>query len=132
MPGPVTRPGGIRCSATSERPSWSTACNTTFRGSVAPRCQVACFDRPSWTAGCAASLLDIQLERSFELGTGLNTRFDRLHNGTIQWFDLARPDTIARRRRFFADRSRCTMSEGSVLDTDWFDTVAAAPDPFLF
>ena len=67
-----------------------------------------------------------------ELGTGLNTRFDRLDNGTIQWFDLDLPDTIALRRRFFADRSRCTMLEGSVLDTDWFDTVAAAPGPFLF
>jgi O-methyltransferase involved in polyketide biosynthesis len=67
-----------------------------------------------------------------ELGTGLNTRFDRLDNGTIRWFDLDLPDTIALRRRFFADRPRCTMLAGSVLNTDWFDTVAAAPGPYLF
>jgi O-methyltransferase involved in polyketide biosynthesis len=67
-----------------------------------------------------------------ELGTGLNTRFDRLDNGTVRWFDLDLPDTIALRRRFFADRPRRTMLVGSVLDTDWFDTVAAAPGPYMF
>jgi len=67
-----------------------------------------------------------------EVGTGLNTRFDRLDNGTVHWFDLDLPDTIALRRRFFADRERRTMLVGSVLDTDWFDTVAAAPGPYLF
>jgi O-methyltransferase involved in polyketide biosynthesis len=67
-----------------------------------------------------------------ELGTGLNTRFDRLDNGTVRWFDLDLPDTIALRRRFFADRPRCTMLAGSVLDTDWFDTVSAARGPYLF
>ena len=67
-----------------------------------------------------------------ELGTGLNTRFDRLDNGAVRWFDLDLPDTIALRRRFFADRQRRTMLVGSVLDTDWLDTVAAAPGPYLF
>ena len=67
-----------------------------------------------------------------ELGTGLNTRFDRLDNGTVTWFDLDLPDTMTLRRRFFADRLRCTMLTGSVLDTDWFDTIAAAPGPYLF
>lgn len=67
-----------------------------------------------------------------ELGTGLNTRFDRLDNGTVRWFDVDLPDTIALRRRFFADRQRRNMLVGSVLDTDWFDTVAAAPGPYLF
>ncbi|KWX21683.1 methyltransferase [Mycolicibacterium wolinskyi] len=70
-----------------------------------------------------------------EIGTGLNTRFDRLDNGRVRWFDLDLPDTIAMRRQFFTARDRCTMLEGSVLDTDWFDAVA--PDagtaaPLLF
>ncbi|HUB58018.1 MAG TPA: class I SAM-dependent methyltransferase [Mycobacterium sp.] len=67
-----------------------------------------------------------------ELGTGLNTRFDRLDNGTVRWFDIDLPDAIALRRRFFADRPRRTTLEGSVLDTDWFDAVAAVPGPYLF
>jgi O-methyltransferase involved in polyketide biosynthesis len=67
-----------------------------------------------------------------ELGTGLNTRFDRLDNGQVHWFDLDLPDAIALRRQFFSDNERCRMLTGSVLDTDWFDTVAASPGPYLF
>jgi O-methyltransferase involved in polyketide biosynthesis len=67
-----------------------------------------------------------------ELGTGLNTRFDRLDNGQVHWFDLDLPDVIALRRRFFRDSERCRMLAGSVLDTDWFDTVATSPGPYLF
>lgn len=67
-----------------------------------------------------------------ELGTGLNTRFDRLDNGEMHWFDIDLPDSIELRRRFFTDQERYTMLAGSVLDTDWFDTIAAAPPPYLF
>lgn len=34
-----------------------------------------------------------------EIGTGLNTRFDRLDNGTARWFDLDLPEVIELRRR---------------------------------
>ncbi|UVO14015.1 class I SAM-dependent methyltransferase [Mycobacterium sp. SVM_VP21] len=67
-----------------------------------------------------------------EIGTGLNTRFERVDNGGLRWFDLDLPDTIKLRRRYFADTDRRTMLAGSVLDTDWFDTVAGAPGPYLF
>ena len=64
-----------------------------------------------------------------ELGTGLNTRFDRLDNGQVHWFDLDLPDVIALRRLFFSDSERCRMLAGSVLDTEWMDMVDAAPLP---
>ncbi len=67
-----------------------------------------------------------------EIGTGLNTRFERVDNGALRWFDLDLPDTIELRRRYFADTDRRTMLAGSVLDTDWFDTIEAAPGPYLF
>ncbi|SOJ57553.1 hypothetical protein MSIMFB_05031 [Mycobacterium simulans] len=67
-----------------------------------------------------------------ELGTGLNTRFDRLDNGQVHWFDLDLPDVIALRRRFFRDSERCKMLGCSVLDTEWFDVVAGSPGPYLF
>jgi O-methyltransferase involved in polyketide biosynthesis len=67
-----------------------------------------------------------------ELGTGLNTRFDRLDNGRVHWFDLDLPDAIALRRRFFSDGERCRMLAGSVVDIEWFDMVDAAPPPYLF
>ena len=67
-----------------------------------------------------------------ELGTGLNTRFDRLDNGRVHWFDHDLPDAIALRRRFFRDSERCRMLAGSVVDNEWFDMVDAAPPPYLF
>ncbi|BCK58827.1 class I SAM-dependent methyltransferase [Nocardia wallacei] len=67
-----------------------------------------------------------------ELGAGLNTRSNRLDNGRARWFDLDLPDTMALRRAFFDDTDRVTMIAGSILDTDWFDRVAATGGPWLF
>jgi O-methyltransferase involved in polyketide biosynthesis len=67
-----------------------------------------------------------------ELGAGLNTRSHRLDNGLARWLDLDLPDTIALRRKFFDDTDRTTMIAGSVLDTDWFDEVAATEGPYFF
>ncbi len=67
-----------------------------------------------------------------EIGCGLDTRFDRVDNGRVRWFDLDLPDAIALRRRFFDDGPRRTMVAASVLDTAWMDTVAAAGGPWMF
>jgi O-methyltransferase involved in polyketide biosynthesis len=68
-----------------------------------------------------------------ELGTGLNTRFERTDNGTAGWIDLDLPDTIELRRRFFADTDRRRMIAASLLDEDWMDAVAASsPEPYFF
>lgn len=67
-----------------------------------------------------------------ELGTGLNTRFERVDNGRVTWIDLDLPDSIALRRRFFPDRDRCITLAGSVLETGWFDAVETSPGPYFF
>ena len=38
-----------------------------------------------------------------EIGTGLNTRFERADNGRARWFDLDLTDVITLRRWFFAE-----------------------------
>jgi O-methyltransferase involved in polyketide biosynthesis len=67
-----------------------------------------------------------------ELGTGLNTRFERVDNGTVHWIDLDLPDTIALRRRFFADTDRRQMVAGSVTDDGWLSVVREMPGPYFF
>lgn len=67
-----------------------------------------------------------------ELGCGLNTRFDRVDNGSVRWFDLDLPDVIALRRRFFDDTPRCTMLAASVADSDWMSQVLATGGPWMF
>ena len=67
-----------------------------------------------------------------EIGTGLNTRFDRVGNDQVHWIDLDLPDTIELRRRFFADSGRRRMLAASVLDQDWLLAVRQSPGPYFF
>ena len=67
-----------------------------------------------------------------ELGTGLNTRFERVDNGQVHWFDLDLPDTIELRRNFFADTGRRRMIAASALDQAWLPVVAASRAPYFF
>jgi O-methyltransferase involved in polyketide biosynthesis len=67
-----------------------------------------------------------------ELGTGLNTRFERVDNGTVHWIDLDLPDTIALRRRFFTDTDRRRMVAASVTDDGWLTAVRQMPGPYFF
>ena len=67
-----------------------------------------------------------------EIGTGLNTRFERVDNGQVHWFDLDLPDTIELRRTFFADTGRRRMVAASVLDEGWLPTVAQSRGPYFF
>lgn len=67
-----------------------------------------------------------------ELGTGLNSRFERVDNGQVHWIDLDLPDTIALRGRFFTDTSRRRMLPASVLSEEWLPAVADSPGPYFF
>ncbi|GAA3000691.1 class I SAM-dependent methyltransferase [Actinokineospora diospyrosa] len=67
-----------------------------------------------------------------EIGAGLNTRFERLDNGTCHWVDLDLPDSMALRRRFFAETDRRSMVAGSVVDPDWVAAVRQHPGPYFF
>jgi len=67
-----------------------------------------------------------------EIGTGLNTRFERVDNGQVHWIDLDLPDTIELRGKFFADTDRRHMVAASVLDQEWLDIAAQSPGPYLF
>lgn len=67
-----------------------------------------------------------------EIGTGLNTRFERVDDGRLRWFDVDLPDSTALRRRFFADSERRTMVEGAFGDDAWLARIEPAAGPKLF
>ena len=67
-----------------------------------------------------------------ELGTGLNTRFERVDNGQVHWFDLDLPDVIDLRRNFFTETGRRQMIAASALDETWLPVVAASRAPYFF
>ncbi|AZG47231.1 class I SAM-dependent methyltransferase [Gordonia insulae] len=64
-----------------------------------------------------------------DLGCGLSTRFDRLDNGRVRWFDLDVDDTMALRRKFFEDTTRYTMIAGSLFSTEWYEQVRERSGP---
>ncbi len=68
------------------------------------------------------------------IGCGLDTRFERVDNGCVEWFDLDMPDVIALRRKLISNKStRYHMLAASAFDESWFDKVGRnKPRPFLF
>jgi O-methyltransferase involved in polyketide biosynthesis len=54
------------------------------------------------------------------VGCGLDTTFDRVDNGKIQWIDLDLPDSIALRRNYIAETKRRLFVAKSVFDASWY------------
>jgi len=66
-----------------------------------------------------------------QLGCGLDTRFWRVDNDQVDWYDLDMPPVIDLRRKFFSESERYHMIASSVTDLGWMDRVAAGGRPVL-
>ncbi len=68
------------------------------------------------------------------LGCGLDTRFQRVDNGRVEWYDLDLPEVIELRRKLIGgERERYHLLACSMFDRAWLDTVSIhRPRPFLF
>ncbi len=68
------------------------------------------------------------------IGCGLDTRFERIDNGQVEWFDLDLPDVIDVRRELVgSEGARYHLLGCSVLDAAWLEAVEAhRPRPCLF
>jgi len=67
------------------------------------------------------------------IGCGLDSRFLRIDNGRVRFYDLDLPDVIGIKRRFFEETDRYRFISSSVLDYGWMATLLEACDgPFLF
>ncbi len=68
------------------------------------------------------------------IGCGLDTRFERVDDGRVEWFDLDLPEVVELRRKLIHEQGeRYHLLSGSVLDFKWLDEVRLLlPRPFLF
>jgi len=68
------------------------------------------------------------------LGCGLDTRFERVDNGQVEWFDLDLPAVIDLRRKLIREENpRHHLISDSAFSHAWLDTVEKFyPRPFLF
>ncbi|ASC73707.1 Putative S-adenosyl-L-methionine-dependent methyltransferase [Halomicronema hongdechloris C2206] len=62
------------------------------------------------------------------LGCGLCTRFTRLDNGGVRWYDVDFPEVIEFRQRFFQENDRYRFIPASILDFSWIDQIQHSVD----
>lgn len=68
------------------------------------------------------------------IGCGLDTRFERVDNGRVEWFDLDMPDVLALRQVLIRNEcGRYHLLATSVFEYGWMDEVSTfKPRPFMF
>lgn len=68
------------------------------------------------------------------IGCGLDSRFERVDNGTVEWYDLDLPEVIELRRKLIGGEGvRYHFLSCSVFDSAWLNTVSTHRQrPFLF
>lgn len=57
------------------------------------------------------------------IGCGLDTRFFRVDNEEIKWYELDLPESINLRKKFFTENERYKMIPKSVFDYSWFKDI---------
>ena len=68
------------------------------------------------------------------IGCGLDSRFERVDDGQVDWYDLDLAEVIALRRELLGDEAgRYHLLATSVFDTAWMGALSVhRPRPFLF
>ena len=67
------------------------------------------------------------------IGCGMDSRFHRIDDGRLTFFDLDLPEVIEFKRQYYQESKRYRMLACSVFDYQWMDTVLALGDrPVLF
>lgn len=64
------------------------------------------------------------------LGCGLDTRFDRIDNGKVIWFDIDFPEVIEIRKIFIKESTRHHFIGDSILGSEWLKIVRTG-GPYL-
>lgn len=66
------------------------------------------------------------------IGCGLDSRFLRIDNGRVVFYDLDLPEIIMVKKGFFDETDRYHLISSSVLEYGWMETVRRHDGPFLF
>lgn len=65
------------------------------------------------------------------IGCGLDTRFERVDDGLVEWYDLDLPEVIALRRELLPERPRVHALPGSAFHPEWMDAIRPTDPPPL-
>jgi O-methyltransferase involved in polyketide biosynthesis len=67
-----------------------------------------------------------------DLGCGMDTRFDRIDDGSLTWVGIDLPEVIELRQKVLPDRERCTTIPQSMLEISWLKEIARFNKPVIF
>ena len=65
------------------------------------------------------------------LGCGLDSRYNRVDNRQVEWYDLDVPEVSDLRRRFYDETGKYHMIPSSVADWDWMEGTTPQGRPVL-
>ncbi len=65
------------------------------------------------------------------IGAGLDSRFVRVDNGKIRWYELDLPESIRIRKAFFNETDRYKMIAKSIFDYSWIKEINTFANPVL-
>jgi len=91
----------------------------------------ACLRTLIFDEAVSGYLKDLPDGTVINLGCGLDTRFPRVDNGKLTWFDLDLPETIEIRKRFFTETNRHRLLSTSVLDPSWAKAIPQDKAPLI-
>lgn len=65
------------------------------------------------------------------IGCGLDTRFFRINNGEIKWYDIDLPEVIALRKQLLEDHRQVKMLGCNILSKEWITKIETENRPIL-
>ena len=101
-----------------------------WQGSFSP---IACTIRTRMFDQEVQAFLDAHPDGTVvELGCGLNTRHERLHQGRAHWVEVDMPEVIAWRRHFFSDNAHRRMATADLREPGWLEALGLGNGPHCF
>lgn len=65
------------------------------------------------------------------LGAGLDSRFQRMDNGRVHWYDIDLAEIIGLRKQLFPKNERCQQVASSALNEEWAEHIVRSEAPPL-
>lgn len=66
------------------------------------------------------------------IGSGLDSRFLRVDNGKLQWYDLDYPEVVELRKLFYEESDRYHMIGSGVMELDWTQKIVKTNHQYVF
>ncbi len=68
---------------------------------------------------------------ALHLGCGLDSRYDRIENSGVDWYDVDFPEVIAIRRNFYQETDKYHLIGSSVTESEWIERIPKGKKKYI-